>query len=83
MPEENLANEKWINCCRCDKEVEAGMTRASQEAHNREREGTDGESHFLRTRVCRPLPLKERAVALKLARKILGKRPSKQTLEGL
>ena len=83
MPEENLPNEKWINCYRCDIEVEAGMTWASQEAHNRERGGTDGESRFLRTRVCRQLPLKERAVALKLARKIQGKRPSKKTLESL
>ena len=59
------------------------MTRASQQAHIREREITDGESRFLRTRVCRPLPLKERAVELILARKIHGKRRSKKNLEGL
>ena len=83
MPEEILSNEKWINGYRSDIEVEAGMPWASQGAHNREQESTDGESHFLRTRACRPLPYKERAVELKLARKIHGKRRSKNNLDGL
>ena len=67
MPEEILPDEKWINGYRSYIEVEAGMTRASQEAHNREQESTDGESRFIRTRVCRPH----------------GKRRSKKNLEGL
>ena len=50
MPEEILPDEKWINGYRSDIEVEAGMTRAAQEAHSRGRESTDGESHFLQTR---------------------------------
>ena len=83
MPEEIFPNEKRMNGYRSDIEVEAGMTRASQEAHNRERESADGESRFFRTSVCRPLPLKERVVELKLARKIHGKRRSKKNLEGL
>ena len=61
MPEEILLDEKWINGYQSDIEVEAGMTRAAQDAHNRERESTDGESRFLQTIACRPLPLKERA----------------------
>ena len=83
MPGEMLPDEKWINGYRSDREVEAGMTRASQEAHNREQESTDSESRFLRTRVCRPLPLKKRAVELKLGTKIDDKRRSKKILEGL
>ena len=82
-PEEILPDEKWINGYRSDIEVEAGMTGASQEAHNRERESTDGKSRFLLPRVCRLLPLKERAVELKLARKIHGKRHFKKNLEDL
>ena len=34
------------------------MIRALQDANNRERKSTDGESRFLRTKTCRPLPLK-------------------------
>ena len=83
MPEEILPDEKWINGYRSDLEMEAGLTRASQKAHTRERKSTDGESRFLRTRVWRPLPLNERAVELKLARKIHGNRRSKKNLEGL
>ena len=59
------------------------MTRALQEAQNKERESTDGESRFLQTGVCRPLPFQERAVELKLARKIHGKRRSKKNLESV
>ena len=83
MLKEILPDEKWINGYRSVLEVETGMTRASQEAHIRQRESKDGESRFLRTRVCRPLPLEERAVELKLAEKIHGKRHSKKNLEGL
>ena len=59
------------------------MTRAAQEAHNREQESMDGESRFLQLRACRPLPLKERAAEVKLARKIHGKRRPKTSLERL
>ena len=83
MPEEILPDEKWITGYRSDIEVEAGMTRATQGAHNRERESKDGESRLLQTRNCRLLPLKERAVEVKLARKIHGKRRSEKNLEGL
>ena len=67
-PEEFLPDEKWINGYKSDIEVESGMTRASREMHDRERQSTDGESRFLRSGACRPVPLKERAVQLKLAR---------------
>ena len=83
MPEELLLDEKWITGYRSDIGVEARMTRASQEAHNRERESTDGESRFLRTIARKPFPLKERAVELKLAMKIHGKRRTKKNFEGL
>ena len=59
------------------------MTRASQDAKNRERKSKNGESRFLRTKATRQIPLRERAVELRLARKIYGKRRSKKNLEGL
>ena len=83
MPEEILPDDKWVNGYRSDIEVEIGMTRASTEARNRERASTDGGSRFLKTKAIRPIPLKERAVELNLARKVHGKRRSKKNLEGL
>ena len=83
MPEDILPDKKWINGYRSDTEVEVGMTRASQEAYNRERESMNGESRFPRTRAFRPLPLKEQAVELKMARKIQGKRSSMRNSEAL
>ena len=83
MPEEKLLKDKWVDGYRSDIEVEIGMTRASQDAKNRERTRTDGESRFIRTKAIRPIALKKRAVELKLARKILGKRLSTKNLEGL
>ena len=59
------------------------MSRATHEAKEREKASTDGESRFFRSKAIRPLPLKERAVQLNLARKIHGKRRSKKNLEGL
>ena len=82
MPEEILP-DKWVNGYRSDIEVEIGMTRASNEAKERERASTDGESRFLKTKAIRAIPLKERAVELNLARKVHGKRRSKKNLEGL
>ena len=83
MPEEILPDDKWVNGYRSDIEVEIGMTRANTEAKSRERASTDGEPRFLKTKAIRPIPLKERAVELNLARKVHGKRRSKKNLEGL
>ena len=83
MPEKMLTNDKWVNGYRSDIEVEIGMTRASRKAKNRGRTSTNGKSRFLRTNAIRPIPLKERAVELKLARKTHGKRRSKKNLEEL
>ena len=83
MPEEILPDDKWVNGYRSDIEVEIGMTRASNEAKDRERASTDGESRFLKTKAIISIPLKERAVELNLARKVHGKRRSKENLEGL
>ena len=83
MPEEIIQDDKWVNGYHSDIEVEIGMSRATQEAKTKEQASADGESRFLRTKAIRPIPLKERAVELNLARKIHGKRRSKKNLEGL
>ena len=83
MPEEILPDDKWVNGYRSDIEIEVDMSRATREAKNRESASTDGESRFLKTKAFRPIPLKERAVELNLARKIHGKKRSKKNLEGL
>ena len=82
MPEEILPDDKWVNGYRSDIEVEIGMTRASNEAKDRERASTDGESRFLKMKAIRSITLKERAVELNPARKVHGKRSSKKNLEG-
>ena len=51
IPEEILPDDKWVNGYRSNV-VEAGMTRALQDANNRERTSTDGESRFLRSKAC-------------------------------
>ena len=83
MPVEILPDDKWLYGYRSDIEVEKGMSQATQEAKSRKRASNDGESRFLRTKATQPIPLKERAVELNLARKIHGKRRSKKNLEGL
>ena len=83
MPEEILPDDKRVNGYCSDIEVEIGMTRASDEAKDRERASTYGESRFLKTKAIRPIPLKERAVEFNLARKMYVKRRSKKNLEGL
>ena len=83
LPEEVLPDVKWVNGYRSDIEVEVEMSRATHDAKERERASRDGESRFLQTKAIRPIPLKERAVELNLARKIHGKRKSKNNLEGL
>ena len=74
MPEEILPDDKWLNGYRSDIEVKKRISRATQETKSRERARNHGESRFLRTKAARPIPLKERAVELNLARKIHGKR---------
>ena len=49
----------------------------------KKKESRDGESSLFHSGVCRPIPLTERAVQLKLALKIYGKRHSKKFLKGL
>ena len=78
-----LPNDRWENGYRSDIEVEKGMTRATKDASDRERNSTDGKSRFLRTSLCRPIPLSECAVEVKIARKTHGKRRSKKNLGGL
>ena len=82
-PESNLPDDKWLNGYRSDIEVELGLTRAAQEANEREQAITDGESLFIRSGACRPIPITERAIQLKLAGEIHGRRRSKKKLEGL
>ena len=60
-----------------------GMTWATWDATAGKRESKDEALRFLRSGVCRPIPLTERAEKLKLAQKIHGKRRSKKKLEGL
>ena len=83
MPEEILPDGKWVNGYRSDIEIEVRMSRATHEATERERASADGESRFLRTKAFRPIPLKQRAAELNLARNIHGKRRSKKNLERL
>ena len=78
-PEEILPDDKWVNGYRSDIEMEVGMARASDEAKDRERASTDGESRFLKTKVIRSIPLKERAVQLNLAGKCMAKDAPKRT----
>ena len=82
-PGDILPDDYWLNGFRSDIEVEIRMTRTTRDASKSERESTGGEYRFLRSGACKPIPLRKRAVQLKLARKILGKRRSKKNLEGL
>ena len=82
-PEAILLDHKWLNWYRSDIEVELGMTRAAQEANDQEQAIADGESRFIRSGACQPVPITERAVQLKLVCKIHGKRRSEKNLEGL
>ena len=59
------------------------MTRAAREANKREQASRDEKLRFIRSGPCRPVPITERALQLKLVRKIYGKRRSKKNLEGL
>ena len=59
------------------------MTRASKDANDQERKSTDGESRFIRTSLCRHIPFLERLLQVKIARKVHGKRRSKNNFEGL
>ena len=82
-PEAIFSERKWENGYRSNNKVEKGMARATKDANDGEKKSTDGESRFLRTTLCRSIPLSERAVQLKLTRKVHGKRRSTKYLEGL
>ena len=69
-PEAILQVDKWLNGYRNDIEVELGMTRAAWEANEREQASTDGEARFIHSGACRRIPITDKAVKLKLARKI-------------
>ena len=83
MPEAILPDDKWLNGYCSDIVVELGMTRATRKANEREQASTDGESRFLQTGPSRLIPITEKAVKIKLHRKIHGKRSSKKNLKGL
>ena len=82
-PEANLPDDKWLNGYHNDIEVDFGMTRATREANERKQASTDGDLLFFQRGACRPIAITEKAVKLKLARKIHGKGRSKKNLEGL
>ena len=80
---ELLPEEHWGNT-RTDDEVEKNMCKATRDASTRERLATENESRFLRTtKANRPIPLKEHAVQINIARKIHPHRRSKKNLDGL
>ena len=82
-PNELLLEEHWGNS-RSDDEIEKNKCKATTDATTRERLGTDNESRFLRTtKAHRPLPLKEHAVRLNIARKKHHHKRSKKNLDGL
>ena len=82
-PNELLPEEHWGNS-RSDDEIERNMCKATKYATTRERLATDNESRFLRTtKAHRPLPLKEHAVQLNIARKKHLHKRSKKNLGGL
>ena len=82
-PNELLPEDHWCNS-RSDDEIERNMCKASKDATTRERLATDNESRFLRTtKAHRPLPLKEHAVQLNIARKKHLHKRSKKNLDGL
>ena len=56
-PAEILPDDKWVNGYRSDIEVDLGMSDAARNANNREQASTDGESRFIRTSACRPIPV--------------------------
>ena len=65
-----LTNDKWQKGYRSDFNVKKGMTRTTKDANNWKRDSTDHKSSFLLTALCRPMPISERAVQSKLARKL-------------
>ena len=82
-PNELPPEEHWGNS-RSDDEIERNMCKPTKDATTRERLATDNESRFLRaTQAHRPLPLKEHAVRLNIARKKHLHKRSKKNLDGL
>ena len=79
-----LLLEDYCGNSRSDNEIERNMCKATKDATTRERLATDNESRFLRnTKAHRPLPLKEHAVQLNIARKKHLHKRSKKDLDGL
>ena len=78
-----LPEEHWGNT-RNDDEVERNMCLATRDASTRERLATENESRFLlNSKANRPIPLKEHAVQINIARKKHPHRRSKKNLDGL
>ena len=82
-PNELLPEDHWRNT-RSGDEIERNMCKATHNASSRERLDTDNESRFLRTtKVSRPIPLREHAVQINIARKKHAHKRSKKNLDGL
>ena len=82
-PNELLPEEHWGNTC-SDDEIKRNMCKATHNASSHERLATDNESRFLRTtKVSRPIPLKEHAVQINIARKKHAHKRWKKNLDGL
>ena len=82
-PYKLLPEEHWGNY-RGDDAIEKNMCRAVRDASTRERLANDSESRFLSTtKAHRPMPLKEKAVQIKKARKKNLHKRSKKNLDGL
>ena len=81
-PNELLLEEHWGNYHSNDG-VKKNMCKALKDAFTRERLADESESRFLRTtKAHRPIPLKERAVQINIARKKNPHRRSKKNLDG-
>ena len=59
------------------------MTKATNNANDWEKNNTDGETRLLRTSLCGPILQSERAVQVKLALTLHGKRRSKKDFESM
>ena len=82
-PNEMLPEDHW-GISRSDDEIERNMCKATKDATTCERLATNNEFRFLRTtKAHRPLPLKEHAVQLNIARKKHLHKRSKKNLDGL
>ena len=79
-PNELLPEDYWRNSC-SDEEVEKNICMATKEALSREQLAGDNESRFLRsTKTHHPIPLKEHAVQLNIARRSTRMNAPKRSL---